>query len=611
MLVPSLVREKHPDAQIGLFMHSTFPPFEIYRTLPARKQLISGILGANMIAFQTPEYKYQFLQTCSRLMTIEATEHGLVLENGRFIDVFDIPMGIDIDDMKGRRQISEVKDWMKELSEKFAGKRIIMSRDKLDTVHGLSHKLRAFRALLEEHPEWQDKVVLVQIATSTNSNEELQNSINSNITSINSEWGSLSHQPDIYLNRDIDFAQYMALLAIADCMLVTSVSDGMNLTCHEFIVSQDKELSMKGHAPLVISERIGAATLFEDHALLINPFHIKGVADELHRALTMNPEERKKRWKAMYAITEANNARAWFDTYMSKLEHAWTEHSTRDSKSVPRLQVKQLRQQYDASQRRLLIIDFEGTLIEWDSPKETVITIPLRVLDMLRNLVDDERNIIYVMAQQPMDTLEHMFRSTPKIGLIAENGAYIRRYGMTDWRMVTAFDTESWKRGVMSYLESAQRNIPGSFIRQLDSGIIFHYDDAEDESNAMEQAGALANTVNEASDESEVSAVPFNKGLYIHPTKIDRGLEMKTIEAQHIKPDDQRIDFLFAVGNSNEDEPVFRWSQTLDMFVDESKVFTCAVGHRNTAAKTAIQQGVNAVLLTLEKLAAHEIPQAA
>jgi len=612
MLVPRLVRKHFPDAQIGMYIHSSFPPSEVFRILPSRSELIRGMLGANMIAFQTEDFRYQFLQTCSRLLNIEATEHGLVLENGRVIDVFNIPMGIDIQAMKMRREFPEVKDWMKELGEKFAGKRIIVSRDKLDGVHGIQHKLRGYRALLERYPEWADQVVLVQIATSVTTDRDLKEDINDNITAINSEWGSLSHQPVVYLNRDIDYSQYLALLAIADCMLITSLSEGMNLACHEFVVSQDQALSLKGHAPLIISESIGAAKVFRDSAVLINPWHPKGVADALNKALKMSKEEKAERWQKMYALTEEHSARKWFETYLTKLELAWKEHSTRDPKSVPRLQIKQLRRTYDRSNRRLLIIDFEGTLTTWDTPKETVVTVPLRVLELLRSLVDDEKNAVYVMSQQPMDGLEHMFRSIPKLGLIAENGAFLRKTGRQDWQSMTEIDTKEWREGIMSMLKAAETAIPGSVTRELKSGIMFHYVDAEDQNDAFEKAGELANQINEMCEQLGVSAVPFDKGLYIHPSKVNKGLPMKVIEAEHFKKAGaNKPDFIFAIGDSNDDEAVFKWAHQLKDRVDEDRIFTCAVGNRSTTAKTALTQGTGAVVLTFEKLALHDVEQAA
>ncbi|KAK5943436.1 Trehalose-6-P synthase/phosphatase complex subunit [Knufia obscura] len=603
LLVPQIVRKHHPEAQIGLYIHSAFPPSEIFRILPSRCDLILGMLGANMIAFQTEDFRYQFLQTCSRLLNIEATEHGLVLEDGRFIDVFTVPMGIDIAAMNIRRQLPEVKDHMKELSEKFHGKRLIVSRDKLDGIHGIKHKLKGYEYFLDAHPEWADQAVLVQVATSTTTDRDLRDEVNGMITKINGEWGSLNHQPIVYLNQDIDYSQYLALLCIADCLWVNSLSEGMNLTCHEFIVCQDQRLSLKGHSPLVLSEFVGAAKVFGQNAVLVNPWHPRGLAEGLHKALKFDEPEKAARWNKLHALVTKHDARTWYDANMKGLQHAWEEHATRDPANVPRMQIKRLRQKYDDANKRLLVIDFEGTLTTWDSPKESVVTVPLRVTELLSSLVDDPKNIVYVMSQHTMDSLEHMFRMLPKLGLIAENGAFLRKAGQREWKQMVEFDTKEWHAGVMNILKHYQTAIPRSTVRVLKSGIMFHYYDAEDQHDAVSKAGELSNQINEMCENLKVNATPFEKGLYIHPSIINKRQPMEAIESDLLKKSGAKNpDFVLVIGDSWEDECVFKWAHSLKGRVDDKNVLTCVVGKRSTVARSALTQGTEAVVQALEKL---------
>lgn len=603
LLVPQIVRKSCPEARIGLFVHSAFPPSEIFRILPTRCELILGMLGANMIAFQTEDFRYQFLQTCSRLLNIEATEHGLVLEDGRFIDVFTVPMGIDVASLNLSRQLPEVKDHMKELSEKFHGKRLIVSRDKLDGVHGIKNKLRGYEYFLDKYPEWAGQAVLVQIATSTTQDRDLRDEIHNMITKINGEWGGLNHQPIVYLNQDIDYSQYLALLCIADCLWVNSLSEGMNLTCHEFVICQDQRLSLKGHAPLLLSEFIGSAKVFGNNAILVNPWHPMGLAKGLDKALKLDNQDRSKRWNKMYALTKQHDARTWYTANMDGLEHAWKENATRDPANVPRLQIRRLRQNYNESTKRLLVIDFEGTLTTWDSPKESVVTVPLRVTELLSSLVDDPKNIVYVMSQHTMDSLEHMFRMVPRLGLIAENGAFLRKAGQREWKQMTEFETETWHAGIMTILKHYQTAIPRSTVRVLKSGIMFHYYDTEDQHDAASKAGELANQINEMCENLKVNATPFEKGLFIHPSVISKRQPMEAIESDLFKKSGAKHpDFVFVVGDSWEDECVFKWAHSLRGRVDDKKVLTCVVGKRSTAASTVLTQGTEAVVQALEKL---------
>jgi len=603
LLVPQIVRKHRPEAQIGLYIHSAFPPSEIFRILPSRCDLILGMLGADMIAFQTEDFRYNFLQTCSRLLNIEATEHGLVLEDGRFIDVFTVPMGIDIGAINICRQLPEVKNQLKELTERFQGKRLIVSRDKLNGVYGIKHKLKGYEYFLDKYPDLADQAVLVQIATSSTQDRDLRDEIHNMITRINGEWGSLNHQPIVYLNQDIDYSQYLALLSVADCLWVNSLSEGMNLTCHEFVLCQDQQLSLKGHAPLVLSEFVGAARVFGKNAILSNPWHPKGLAEALAKALTMDVSERDERWNKMYSATKKHCAQTWYAANMDGLAHAHQEHATRDPENVPRLQIRRLRQNYDSSKKRLLVIDFEGTLTTWDSPNESVVTVPLRVTELLSNLVNDPQNIVYVMSQHTMDSLEHMFRMVPSLGLIAENGAFLRKAGQREWKQMVDFETSTWHEGIMNILKHYQTAIPRSTVRVLKSGIMFHYYDAEDQKDAMNKAGELSNQINEMCENLKVNATPFEKGLYIHPSIINKRRPLEAIEGDLFKKSGAKDpDFVFAVGDSWEDECVFKWAHKLRGRVDDKKVLTCVVGKRSTVASTALTQGTEAVVQALEKL---------
>ncbi len=157
LLVPAMIRKKLPDAQIGFFLHTAFPSSEVFRCLSVRKELLEGMLGANLVAFQTREYAQHFLQTCSRLLIVEATNDGVQLES-RFVNVNWLPMGIDPKGLALAREERGVLDWIKTIEERYSGKRLIVARDKLDNVRGVRQKLLAFELFLNKKPEWRDKV---------------------------------------------------------------------------------------------------------------------------------------------------------------------------------------------------------------------------------------------------------------------------------------------------------------------------------------------------------------------------------------------------------------------------------------------------------------------
>ncbi|KAK0966652.1 Trehalose-6-P synthase/phosphatase complex subunit [Friedmanniomyces endolithicus] len=160
LLVPAMVRQKLPDAKIGFFLHTAFPSSEVFRCLSTRKALLDGMLGANLIAFQTDEYTHHFLQTCSRLLTVETTAEGVQLDD-HFVNVTSQPIGLNLRAMDKERKEPEVQEWIDIIQERYKDKKIIVARDKLDNVRGVRQKLLAYELFLNKHPEWREKVVLI------------------------------------------------------------------------------------------------------------------------------------------------------------------------------------------------------------------------------------------------------------------------------------------------------------------------------------------------------------------------------------------------------------------------------------------------------------------
>ena len=157
LLVPGMVRQKLPEAQIGFFLHAAFPSSEVFRCLPVRKQLLEGILGANLVAFQTREYAMHFLQTCSRLLTVEVKNDGVQLENS-FVNVTWVAIGIDLQRVLHAQKEPSVLNSVKLLLDRYQGKHLIVARDKLDNVRGVRQKLLAYELFLNKYPEWREKV---------------------------------------------------------------------------------------------------------------------------------------------------------------------------------------------------------------------------------------------------------------------------------------------------------------------------------------------------------------------------------------------------------------------------------------------------------------------
>lgn len=425
LLLPSMLRKCLPEAKIGFFLHIAFPSSEVFRCLATRKELLEGVLGANLIGFQTDEYCHHFLQTCSRLLGVEAMNEGVQLDN-RFVNVATFPIGIDPVRLDQSRQEPSVAEWIKIISHKYRGKKIIVARDKLDHIRGVRPKLLAYESFLKTYPQWKEKVVFIQVATSTTEQAELDAAVADVVTRINSHPSSVADVLLVFLKQDIPHSQYLALLTVADCLMVTSLREGMNLTSHEFVYCQDGKHADTKYGPLILSEFTGSASIFDGNkSLLVNPWYHRECAGAIKTALEMSEEERKSRWHGLSRAVMHHTGARWFKSFADQLDRVWDEQSRRDCASIPRLSYDLLKSKYDQTKRRLFILDYEGTLASWGSPSSIIQSTPRRALGVLNDLIDDDRNTVYVMSGLMPEEMERLFRQVPGVGLIAENGCYV------------------------------------------------------------------------------------------------------------------------------------------------------------------------------------------
>ncbi|KAL9096211.1 MAG: hypothetical protein Q9165_001734 [Trypethelium subeluteriae] len=647
LLVPGMIRKKLPDAQIGFFLHSAFPSSEVFRCLSTRKQLLEGMLGANLIAFQTSEYAHHFLQTCSRLLIVEATADGVQLED-HFVNVTSLAMGIDPGALAAAREEQEVRDWIKVIRERYADKRLIVARDKLDNVRGVRQKLLAFELFLNKHPEWREKVVLLQVATSTNEKQsELVATVSDIVTRIDSVHSTLAHQPLVFLKQDIGFPQYLALLSVADVLMITSLREGMNLTAHEFVYCQDgKEAQSKKHGPLILSEFTGSAAVFGGHQLSVNPWDYQKCAEAIRIALEMTETERTRRYERLRHVVMTQTGEYWMSALSKQLTRVHEEHYQRDTMSIPRLSVTQLTQKYKAATKgRLFILDYEGTLALHGSVSLQVISSPQRVIDTLNELLEDPLNIVYIMSGRTPEELERLFRQCPGLGIIAENGCFVREHSPNASETIPWLEfpdleqMQLWKGAVRQILEYYHERVEGSWIEERHCSLIFHYENADDMDGAARQAGDCANHINDACESQRVHAVPtVDKAVVIEPLDWSKGsaagevymkLRHQAMEKQQeearISADGSAdeelsgegrvdgegitkstgvrlasqtpapIDFLLVAGDDREDEIVFRWANKLadghGLAGKVRDVTTVSVGKRNTEAMATLTQG--------------------
>ncbi|KAF2831903.1 hypothetical protein CC86DRAFT_339941 [Ophiobolus disseminans] len=599
-LVPQMVRQKLADAQIGFFLHTAFPSSEVFRCLAARKELLDGILGANLVAFQTQEYAHHFLQTCSRILSVEATEDGVQLEN-RFVNVWSSPIGIDPKALATAREEPDVLQWIQTMQKRYEGKKVIVARDKLDSIRGVRQKLLAFELFLNKNPQWKDKVVLIQVATSTTEDSELAAICSEIVTRIDAVHSTLTHNPLVFLRQDIAFSQYMALLSIADALAITSLREGMNLTCHEFVICQDGKASPKKHGPVILSEFTGSASMFDGAELAVNPWDYNNIAEAFRVALEMTEEERERRYSKMRNMVMHHTGDFWVSNLSGHLSKVHEEQFNRDTMSIPRLSSSNLSRAYESTSNRLFILDYEGTLASYGSVNNTVIASTERVIDVLNDLVADTKNAVYVMSGRTVPETELIFNRVRGLGLIAENGCFIREPNAEEWTQFPNEEkTQKWKESCKSILQYYLERVEGSYLEQRHCSLVFHYEKAHDNDSSSRHAGDCANHINDACEQQRVKAVPTKDSVIIETIDFDKATAAQHIFSRYAEAN--RPDFLLVAGNDRSDENVFRWAKQLKDDWVVANVQTVTVGARNSIAMSTLTNGATGLLSVLTKL---------
>jgi trehalose 6-phosphate synthase/phosphatase len=316
MLVPALIRKRLPHARIGFFLHIPFPSSELFATLPFREELLQGLTGADLIGFHSASYRRHFINTIERLLgrvvLLDQFEH-----DGRKVRLGVFPMGVDASALAQRAEQRDVCDRSASLKSSTPG-HLLLGIDRLDYTKGIPRRLLAFEELLVQHPEWRERVRLVQVAVpsrvTVRSYTGFREEVDGLVGRINGAFGTTNWMPVHYLYRSVSDQDLIALYRAADVMLVTPVRDGMNLVAKEFVATRSDEDGV-----LVLSEFAGAAEELK-RAMLVNPFDIEETGEAYHRALTMSRAERRERMRSLRARVFKYDVHAWVADFLRALD---------------------------------------------------------------------------------------------------------------------------------------------------------------------------------------------------------------------------------------------------------------------------------------------------
>lgn len=316
-LVPAMLRERRPDLRIGFFLHIPFPPEELFAWLPWRREVLEGLMGADLVGFQTQSDATNFARLAKRFLDAEGTDSELRWK-GRTVRVGAFPISIDYEEFNAAAEQAETLEEAKEVRKRIGGARkIILCVDRLDYTKGIEVRLKTYAAMLERGDLSVEKHVLMQVAVPSRESvaeyAELRDVVERTVGRINGEHSQPGRVAVHYFRRNLPRQQLVAYYRAADVMLVTPLRDGMNLVCKEFIASRSDLGGV-----LVLSEFAGAARQLR-RAMLVNPRDVDGTAATLNEALTLPRNEARQRMAILRMMVRRHDVHEWAREFLEAL----------------------------------------------------------------------------------------------------------------------------------------------------------------------------------------------------------------------------------------------------------------------------------------------------
>jgi alpha,alpha-trehalose-phosphate synthase [UDP-forming] len=328
-LVPAMLRELRPDVTIGFFNHIPFPAYGIYSQLPWRRQIVQGLLGADVIGFQRNADAGNFARAVRRLFGYSAK--GSMVEvpeqdddgrpRVRTVIARHFPISIDASNYERLASDPAVQERAREIRRELGDPKIVMlGVDRLDYTKGIGHRMAAYGELLAEGRLTVEESILVQVASPSRERVEtyraLRDEIELTVGRVNGDYGTIGHAAISYLHHSYPRDEMVALFLAADVMLVTALRDGMNLVAKEYVASR-----IDDDGVLLLSEFAGAADELKS-ALLINPHDIEGLKDAMMAAVNMPKRERAARMRALRRRVREHDVERWSSSFLEVLRRA-------------------------------------------------------------------------------------------------------------------------------------------------------------------------------------------------------------------------------------------------------------------------------------------------
>jgi trehalose 6-phosphate synthase/phosphatase len=553
MLVPQMLREQKPDMKIGFFLHIPFPSFEIFRIIPWRREIIEGLLGADLIGFHTYDYQRHFLSTVRRLLGLEVNFNEISYGHNLIkTDIF--PMGIDYEKFHSaslehkKRSVKNKTKVQREL-EKYVltnpDIKLIISIDRLDYTKGIEKRLQAFDYFLEAYPEYKEKITLIMITVPSRASvthyQQMKSEVDELVGRINGKYGSINWSPIWYFYRSFPFEQLVDLYSTCEIALVTPNRDGMNLVAKEYVACK---IDQKG--VLILSEMAGAAREMGE-ALLVNPNNMKELAENIKIAAEMSEEEQIARISHLQERLKRYDVQKWASHFIrSLLKTTETRNYYHSKKISPEIE-KEITVEFRNAKSRILFLDYDGTLVGFrNKPNKAVPDVEL--YETLDYLAGNAATSIVLISGRDKETLDRWFGHKP-YSLVAEHGVWSKKSG-GDWEL-PEYLSNDWKELVRPVLDIFADRTPGTFIEEKDYSLVWHYRNTDQELG-IQRAIELKDELLSLTSNYDIEIMEGNKVIEIKNSGVNKGKAATKFLRN------SEYEFILAAGDDWTDEYLFQ-----------------------------------------------------
>ena len=542
MLLPNLLRGRFPSLHIGYFHHIPFPSYELFRILPERDQILKGLLGADFIAFHTHDYVRHFISAAERVLHLDFKMEEVRIGN-RTVGVEAMPMGVNYDLYHKASEDEAVRLRIEHTRSQFGDNKLILSVDRLDYSKGILHRLHGYSKFLELHPEYHGKVTLAMVIVPSRDHvdryAELKTLIDKEIGAINGRYSTMDWTPVCYFYHGFSFEELTALYYVADVALVTPLRDGMNLVAKEYVATKHNNLGV-----LILSEMAGAAVELGD-ALLINPNDIDQVASALYQALEMPEQEQLHRMKAMQEVVSTQTVNKWAADFIEDWKRRVQTNEELKRKRITPYIYLDIKQQYDDAKKRLIILDYDGTLVAFQKrPELAVPTSDLK--NVLRDLCNDPRNHVVISSGRDHFVLDSWLGTLP-LSFAAEHGALYKENG--EWHK--NIHPSDWSGSILSILKMFVDKTPGAHLEVKETALAWHYREVDAWLGEL-RSKQLVNMLVDICLKQKLQILQGNKVVEIKYPECTKGSEVKRL-LHH-----SHYDFILSIGDDVTDEDMFR-----------------------------------------------------